>query len=124
MQEKLMYARGNVQKGYAHGVEADIGWFGCMELHGPFTTENEAHNYGVELMRSRVDVTKVKPVKIELVQTGAATERTDLAPWTPEQDNFRNLQAQEGCDRCFCGCKYWENDRCVDCGTHVSLITR
>lgn len=24
--------------------------------------------------------------------------------------------AQEGCDRCECGSKYWENDRCVDCG--------
>ena len=21
-----------------------------------------------------------------------------------------------GCDRCYCGCKYWEGLRCVDCG--------
>lgn len=27
-----------------------------------------------------------------------------------------NLLAEEGCDRCDCGCKYWEHDRCVDCG--------
>jgi hypothetical protein len=31
-----------------------------------------------------------------------------------------NKVAQEGVDRCACGCKYWENDRCIDCGTHVS----
>ena len=27
-----------------------------------------------------------------------------------------NLKADEGCDRCACGCKYWEFDRCIDCG--------
>jgi hypothetical protein len=26
------------------------------------------------------------------------------------------LQPREGCDRCYCGAKYWENDRCVSCG--------
>ena len=29
-----------------------------------------------------------------------------------------NIHADSGCDRCRCGCKYWENDRCIDCG-HV-----
>ena len=28
-----------------------------------------------------------------------------------------NKTAESGCDRCDCGCKYWENDKCVDCGT-------
>ncbi len=23
---------------------------------------------------------------------------------------------QEGCDRCPCGCKYWNGKFCVDCG--------
>jgi len=32
-----------------------------------------------------------------------------------------NEIAEEGCDRCFCGCKYWEMDRCIDCKTHVSV---
>ena len=32
-------------------------------------------------------------------------------------DRHGNRTAQEGCDRCDCGCKYWENDRCCDCGT-------
>jgi hypothetical protein len=33
-----------------------------------------------------------------------------------------NKVALEGCTRCDCGCKYWENDRCVDCGSHVESI--
>ena len=28
-----------------------------------------------------------------------------------------NKSATEGCSRCECGCKYWEGDRCIDCGT-------
>lgn len=38
------------------------------------------------------------------------------------EDVHGNVIAREGCDRCFCGCKYWENDRCVDCGTHVAKV--
>ena len=33
--------------------------------------------------------------------------------------NLHNKFADEGLDRCVCGSKYWENDRCVDCNTHV-----
>lgn len=33
-------------------------------------------------------------------------------------------QARQGCDRCYCGCKYWEFDKCVDCGTHISECMR
>lgn len=39
-----------------------------------------------------------------------------------QPDRLGNRIAQEGCDRCWCGCKYWENDRCIDCGTHVRDI--
>lgn len=34
-------------------------------------------------------------------------------------DRLGNLRAVEGCTRCGCGCKYWENDRCVDCGSNA-----
>jgi hypothetical protein len=34
-------------------------------------------------------------------------------------DHHGNKLAQEGYDRCECGCKYWEHDECIDCGTHV-----
>jgi DNA-directed RNA polymerase subunit RPC12/RpoP len=33
-----------------------------------------------------------------------------------DADRHGNLTAREGCSRCLCGCKYWENDRCIDCG--------
>jgi len=29
--------------------------------------------------------------------------------------NLNNTLASEGCTRCWCGCKYWENDKCIDC---------
>lgn len=32
-----------------------------------------------------------------------------------------NVLAEEGCTRCACGCKYWENDTCIDCGTKYVL---
>lgn len=31
-------------------------------------------------------------------------------------DQWGNEVREEGVDRCWCGSKYWENDRCVDCG--------
>lgn len=33
--------------------------------------------------------------------------------------NLGNKFADEGLDRCVCGSKYWERDRCIDCNTHV-----
>lgn len=36
-----------------------------------------------------------------------------------QADRLGNVKAREGCDRCYCGCKYWENDRCVDCNTSI-----
>jgi hypothetical protein len=27
-----------------------------------------------------------------------------------------NAERLDGVDRCYCGSKYWEHDRCVDCG--------
>lgn len=37
-------------------------------------------------------------------------------------DSLGNDIAREGCDRCFCGCKYWEHDKCIDCGTDISIV--
>ena len=31
-------------------------------------------------------------------------------------DAHGNTVAEEGCTRCECGSKYWEHDRCIDCG--------
>lgn len=35
-------------------------------------------------------------------------------------DHHGNYVARDGIDRCACGCKYWEQDRCIDCGAPVS----
>lgn len=35
----------------------------------------------------------------------------------PVPDEHGNVVRKEGADRCACGCKYWENDRCIDCGS-------
>lgn len=32
------------------------------------------------------------------------------------EDRHGNVVAQEGTLVCQCGCKYWENDKCIDCG--------
>lgn len=32
---------------------------------------------------------------------------------------LHNTYAKDGYDRCQCGCKYWEHDRCIDCGTYI-----
>lgn len=36
-------------------------------------------------------------------------------------DKHGNINAAEGQDRCQCGCKYWENDKCIDCGTLIEI---
>lgn len=35
---------------------------------------------------------------------------------------LNNKTAQSGMDRCDCGCKYWENDRCTDCGAEHNPV--
>lgn len=30
--------------------------------------------------------------------------------------------ALNGVDRCECGCKYWENDQCIDCGAEWTSV--
>lgn len=39
-----------------------------------------------------------------------------MALATHTEDQHGNVVAEEGVTRCVCGCKYWENDKCVDCG--------
>ena len=50
-------------------------------------------------------------------------------PLGPEELNARvkelltmeNKEARSGLDRCTCGCKYWENDTCIDCMTKYDV---
>ena len=49
---------------------------------------------------------------------------SDIVKKTPSLPDFHgNKIAEEGCDRCDCGCKYWEDDCCIDCGTHITMTT-
>lgn len=50
---------------------------------------------------------------------GSANPDNGLSEFATIERNrkFSNKTAQEGCSRCECGCKYWENDRCIDCDT-------
>jgi len=34
-------------------------------------------------------------------------------------DELHNYIARGGVDLCWCGAKYWEQDRCIDCNTHI-----
>jgi len=57
---------------------------------------------------------------------GAAVTRKPAIDQVPHSipDSRGNRVRVEGVDRCWCGCKYWENDACVDCGgTEVQPAT-
>jgi hypothetical protein len=72
MDSKIMYKRGNFYTGYPFGVEVEM-FFGSRELHGPFTTENEANNYAHAIIQEQPyfgSVRSVKVVKIETPQAG------------------------------------------------------
>lgn len=47
------------------------------------------------------------------------TKRVEVAQ---VKDDHGNTYAEEGVDICHCGSKYWENDRCVDCGQSIFTI--
>lgn len=62
----------------------------------------------------------------EVVPDGAVVigEATAAAAEKHTADLLGNTVARDGLDRCACGCKYWESDRCVDCGAHVRTVRR
>lgn len=67
----------------------------------------------------------VSELLIERRDRQAARERTiaNQAHWLSiVSDRHGNTSAESGCDRCECGCKYWENDRCIDCDTAFNPI--
>ncbi len=33
-----------------------------------------------------------------------------------QADPHGNIARENHVDRCYCGSKYWEHDRCIDCG--------
>jgi len=83
MERKLLYKRGNIFTGYPYGVEAELP-FGSIEVHGPFSSENEANTYAHRLVQDEnhkplpdVPYVSVKVVRIELPQVGRQIVRQD-----------------------------------------------
>jgi hypothetical protein len=61
-----------------------------------------------------------EPANIHVPAPYADTKRRLVpqvrVPGSPDFDRWGNRYAREGCDRCDCGAKYWEKDRCHSCG--------
>ena len=64
---KLLYRQGNLYTGYPFAVEVEE-HFGSTELHGPFSGETEAWNYGMELARE-ADLGTVKSITLVRIET-------------------------------------------------------
>ena len=79
----------------------------------PVRANQHRTSYFQEAQGEEIDVL---PIDLSLVardHSGASYPRMRL----------NNQIAVEGVTRCFCGAKYWENDQCVDCGTHASRLS-
>lgn len=69
METKILYTVGNLYTGYPWGVEAELA-FRNFELHGPFSSENEANTYAHKLVEESGQYHSVKVVRIETPQAG------------------------------------------------------
>lgn len=74
MEPKVLYTVGNLYTGYPYGVEAER-QFGTIEVHGPFSSENEANTYAHRLVEDGPTpgdgpYKGVKVVRIETPQAG------------------------------------------------------
>ena len=77
METKIMFERGNLFTGYPYGVEAELA-FDCSELHGPFSSENQANTYMHKLVEGEATrYVSVKVVRIETPQAGRHIVRVD-----------------------------------------------
>ena len=79
---KLMYVIGNLYTGYPFGVEAER-HFGTTELHGPFSTENEANTYMHRLIEDGREhlYVSLKVVRIETPQAGLRIVRGEAGAY-------------------------------------------
>jgi hypothetical protein len=73
--EKMLYRIGNLYRGYPYGVQV-VEPFGSSEIHGPFSSENEANTYGVKLAQASSGMpSSYQVVKLETPQVcSIATE--------------------------------------------------
>lgn len=80
MEIKLLYVIGNLYTGYPWGVEGEQ-QFGTTELHGPFSSENEANTYAHKLIeqpaQDGLPYQAVKVVRLETPQISTHIVRKD-----------------------------------------------
>jgi hypothetical protein len=56
-------------------------------------------------------------IEVPHFPTMSESARQAREAWVARQaSDLGNTIRREGVDRCLCGCKYWEHDRCIDCG--------
>lgn len=81
----LIYRRGNLHTGPVYGVVVNEP-FGSSELHGPFSSENEAWNYGMRLANESDGTQSFALVHIE----------TPLARSIARAEEIRRHRVREG----------------------------
>jgi len=74
--------------------------------------------FGGEERTGRVDTLVYPPVNGTPTLFGSSTDSVEVI----EPDKYGNVLKREGCDRCSCGSKYYEDDVCIDCGIPPSLL--
>ena len=74
---KLMFMRGNLFTGDPWGVRVTKP-FGSTELHGPFSSENEAWNYGMALANESNGLDSFDLVKIETPGVRSIATATEI----------------------------------------------
>ena len=65
---KLIWERGNLHTGSVYGVQVEQP-FASTELHGPFSSENEAWNYGMALANESVSSGRAESFTLVTIET-------------------------------------------------------
>ena len=92
--EAIVLGRTRTYKGGARRPIEALERLGLVEVDWDMQPHADAHG-------------NIKTLSWRITITGVRRSHPDI-----HGNHFR----MEGCDRCWCGCKYWENDRCIDCG--------
>ncbi|HET6494071.1 MAG TPA: hypothetical protein VFH61_01755 [Thermoleophilia bacterium] len=76
---------------------------------------------GTPLVELGITVDKPIAPCFGIIEDAEAVKRI-VAAYNGNVDPNGNKVARSGYDRCSCGCKYWEHDRCIDCGFVLTSI--
>lgn len=93
-----------------------IEWSAEIDIDGEVAlVRTETFPGGLRVNQQQIKVATLDDIdSLKLAILEAERLHTETKP-----RDLNNKVAREGADRCTCGCKYWENDRCIDCGTPI-----